>query len=271
MDEQVQSEDGWSTTRKLLCAGVAVCVLGVCGAVLFPLLLVLMVAGAGAASQSAACAPTSGTRQTAITTKDQVADLNPSQMNNAAAVVATGKDMQISDFGIVVALAAASQESDFLNYANDGAGGDLAPNQHDIRRSLQLEHDAVGTDHGSVGIFQQQYPWWGSLRELMDPSRAARKFYQALKKVDRWQRLPVTVAAQRVQASAYPNAYADDEAVARRLLATLSDAVETSTAGATASSHPASDLCGPGSAMDCPATNLPVEQGLTPDARRVVR
>lgn len=262
---------GWSTTRKLTWAGIGVAILSILGVLLFPLMLVLMVAGAGAATQSAACAPTDGSRSSdsAPTTEEKVADLNPDQMNNAAAVVATGRNLDIPNFGIVVALATASQESDFVNYANDGTGADLAPEQHDVDRSLELPHDAVGTDHGSVGIFQQQYPWWGNLNVLMDPQSAARKFYQALKKVDQWRDLPVTVAAQRVQRSAYPGAYADDEPLARQLLATLNDEVATTRGEATAT--PVSNLCGPGSAMSCPPTDLDVEKGLTPDALRVVR
>lgn len=79
-------------------------------------------------------------------------------------------------------------------------------------------HEAVGTDHGSLGIFQQQWPSWGSMRDLMDPAASAGTFYDALTKVPGWQALPVTVAAQSVQSSAYPAAYADDEPLARRLL-----------------------------------------------------
>ena len=83
---------------------------------------------------------------------------------------------------------------------------------------MSLPHEAVGTDHGSLGVFQQQWPWWGTMTELMTPSTAARKFYRALLSRPAWQTQPVTVAAQSVQGSAYPDAYADDEALARQLL-----------------------------------------------------
>jgi len=52
----------------------------------------------------------------------------------------------------------------------------------------------------------------------MDPSRSAGKFYQALLRIPGWERMPVTVAAQAVQHSAFPDAYADDEVLARKLL-----------------------------------------------------
>jgi murein DD-endopeptidase MepM/ murein hydrolase activator NlpD len=112
----------------------------------------------------------------------------------------------------------ASQESGFRNYANDGAGGDLDASQRGIEASLDLPHEAVGTDHGSLGVFQQQWPWWGSMAELMNPTIAARKFYQSLRRVPHWQDLPVTGAGQAVQRSAYPGAYADDEALAVTLV-----------------------------------------------------
>ena len=126
--------------------------------------------------------------------------------------------MRIPRQGIVVALAAASQESRFLNYANDGRGGDLRPDQVGIASSLDLPHQAVGTDHGSLGIFQQQWPWWGSMSELMDPATSASKFYARLVEVPGWESMSVTRAAQAVQRSAYPDAYADDEALAEGLL-----------------------------------------------------
>lgn len=147
-----------------------------------------------------------------------VGSLTPMQMSRAAAVVHAGREMGIPDRGIVVALATASQESGFKVYANDGKGDDLAADQKGIAASLNLPHDAVGTDHGSLGVFQQQWPWWGSMSELMDPATSARKFYQALVQVPGWESLPVTVAAQRVQRSAYPDAYADDQPLAEQLL-----------------------------------------------------
>jgi endonuclease/exonuclease/phosphatase family metal-dependent hydrolase len=160
---------------------------------------------------------------------DAGADLGlaATQWKRASQVVSTGMAMGMSDQGIVVALAVANQESDFTVYANDGRGGDLAPDQHGISRSLHLPHDAVGTDHGSLGVFQQQWPWWGSMEQLMDPAASARKFFEALVKVPGWESLPLTVAAQAVQGSAHPGAYADDEDLARQIYAKLTDTAAT--------------------------------------------
>lgn len=149
------------------------------------------------------------------------ADLSTGELRNARAIVAEGLRMHIPDQGIVVALATARQESGFRNYANDGRGGDLLFLQQGIAASLRLPHEAVGSDHGSLGIFQQQWPWWGSMAELMDPRTSAAKFYRSLLQVPGWEQMPVTVAAQRVQGSAYPAAYADDEPAARALLSRL--------------------------------------------------
>jgi murein DD-endopeptidase MepM/ murein hydrolase activator NlpD len=225
--------------------------------------LVLLVALLGSASGAGACGGQSGVSGGSGGSGALVhaADLSPAQTANATTIVAVGAQLRIPTQGVVVALAAAAQESRFLNYANDGLGGDLAASQAGVARSLQLPHDAVGTDHGSVGVFQQQYPWWGTLEQLMDPAMAAHLFYDALLKVPGWESMPVTVAAQAVQRSAFPDAYADDEPLARELVAQLAGAGNTAV----------SALCGTGLAMDCPPTTLPAEHGLTPDALRVLR
>jgi endonuclease/exonuclease/phosphatase family metal-dependent hydrolase len=172
-----------------------------------------------------------------------IGDLSVSQRANAAAVIAEGRRRRLPDQAIVIALAVASQESRFTNYANDGEGGDLRADQLGIRQSLELPHEAVGTDHGSLGIFQQQWPWWGSMADLMDPTQAAGKFYDVLGRVPGWASMAVTVAAQRVQHSAYPAAYADDEPLARQLLAaaTTTGVEEAALAG---SATPACDQAG---------------------------
>ncbi|RYP88650.1 hypothetical protein EKO23_01810 [Nocardioides guangzhouensis] len=141
-----------------------------------------------------------------------------SQLANAQTVIAVGQGMNVPARGVLIALAAAHQESRFQNYANDGLGRDLEPEQAGVERSLSLPHDAVGSDHGSLGIFQQQWPWWGSIPDLMDPAASSRKFFMRLMSVRGWQEMSVTAAAQAVQRSAYPDAYADDEAIAASLM-----------------------------------------------------
>ena len=215
--------------------GVAAAALLAGGAVLAGIPLILVVMAGGAAHQSTDCLPGMVAGPDgwtgAVPAGATVPGMTPTQIAHAATVVGVGERMGVGAQGIVVALATVSQESSFLNYANDGRGTDLQPDQRDVGASMRLPHDAVGTDHGSLGLFQQQYPWWGSVEELMDPATTARLFYEALVKVPGWHELPVTVAAQRVQASAYPSAYADDEPVARQLLSMLSGAADTNAAG----------------------------------------
>ena len=147
-----------------------------------------------------------GTSDMVVATSVDTSSLDARQRATAAVVINEGRRLRVPTQGIVIALAVANQESRFLNYANDGRGGDLAPDQRGIERSLGLPHEAVGSDHGSLGVFQQQWPWWGAMSDLMNPAQAAGKFYRALLDgVGMGSRMPVTVAAQRVQRSAFPS------------------------------------------------------------------
>ncbi|TIC86376.1 M23 family metallopeptidase [Nocardioides sp. GY 10127] len=149
--------------------------------------------------------------------------LDDSQSSIAATIIAEGRRLGVSARGQVVALAVAAQESRFTVYANDGTG-ELQPDQAGIERSLDLPHTAVGSDHGSLGVFQQQWPWWGSMQELMDPATSARLFYQRLLAVPGWQDMEIGDAGQQVQSSAYPDAYDDDVLLAEALVSSSSSA-----------------------------------------------
>jgi len=71
-------------------------------------------------------------------------------------------------------------------------------------------------DRDSLGLFQQRpSQGWGTPEQILDPVHATNAFYDALVEVDGYQDLPITVAAQEVQRSAYPEAYADHEPEAR--------------------------------------------------------
>jgi hypothetical protein len=77
-------------------------------------------------------------------------------------------------------------------------------------------------DRDSVGLFQQRpSQGWGSRAQLLDPYFATTAFYDSLAKVDGYQTMRVTEAAQRVQRSGFPEAYADHEADARVLASAL--------------------------------------------------
>ncbi|WP_410822292.1 M23 family metallopeptidase [Micromonospora sp. 050-3] len=137
------------------------------------------------------------------------AQYGDTQVRNAAIIIKVGQDMGVPSRGWVVALATAMQESALRNLANSG-----------VPASLALPHEGVGADHDSLGLFQQR-PGWGSVAERLNPAYAARKFYEKLVTVESWQRRPLTVVAQRVQVSAYPDAYAKHEEVASRIVDAL--------------------------------------------------
>ncbi|WP_433116122.1 M23 family metallopeptidase [Micromonospora sp. CA-246542] len=131
------------------------------------------------------------------------------QVRNAAIIIKVGQDMGVPSRGWVIALATAMQESALRNLANK-----------DVPESLSLPHEGVGADHDSLGLFQQR-PGWGSIAERMTPAYTARKFYEKLVKVRSWQRRPLTVVAQQVQVSAYPDAYAKHEELAGKIVDAL--------------------------------------------------
>jgi cell wall-associated NlpC family hydrolase len=125
-----------------------------------------------------------------------VAGYGPTQLANAATIVAIGKQMSIPEQGIVVAIATAMQESSLDN----------------------LDHG----DQDSLGLFQQRpHQGWGTPAQIMNPTNAATQFYQHLLKVPGWQQMSVNDAAQAVQRSATPNAYTQHEQAAREVLDTV--------------------------------------------------
>ena len=123
------------------------------------------------------------------------------QMQNASTIAAVGVKIGVPTFGIEVAEATALQESKLYN--------------------------VTGGDRDSLGLFQQRpSEGWGTAAQIMDTTYSSTAFYEALMKVSNWQSLPLTVAAQDVQHSAYPGAYANHEDEADVLTA-----VFTGTAG----------------------------------------
>ena len=118
--------------------------------------------------------------------------LDAEQMSNAATIAAVGIRRKVDDRAIIVALAVALQESKLRN----------------------LRHLGNDNDHDSLGLFQQRpSQGWGTPAQIMDQRYATDRFYTALTRVKGWERMRVTEAGQRVQRSAYPEAYekwADD-------------------------------------------------------------
>ncbi|MFJ5529925.1 heavy metal transporter [Streptomyces sp. NPDC093261] len=123
-------------------------------------------------------------------------EFTPEQAVNAATISAVGTTRGLPERAVTIALATALQESGLRN----------------------VEHG----DRDSLGLFQQRpSQGWGTEKQIMDPTYAATMFYDHLAKVPDYTRLPLTVAAQRVQRSGYPEAYAKHEPDATLLAAAL--------------------------------------------------
>ncbi|WP_234443095.1 heavy metal transporter [Streptomyces cellulosae] len=123
-------------------------------------------------------------------------EFTPEQAVNAATIAAVGTGRGMPERAVTIALATALQESGLRN----------------------IDHG----DRDSLGLFQQRpSQGWGTPREIMDPAYAAGVFYKHLAKVPDYTDLPLTVAAQRVQRSGFPTAYAKHESDATLLAAAL--------------------------------------------------
>lgn len=78
------------------------------------------------------------------------------------------------------------------------------------------------SDRDSAGIFQQRpSQGWGSVEQVMDPVYASQQFFEHLQQVPNWETMALTVAAQTVQRSAYPDAYAKWKTTAHALASAL--------------------------------------------------
>jgi hypothetical protein len=122
------------------------------------------------------------------------------QAQNAAVIAAVALRKGMPDHAVTIALAASLQESQLRNLSY----GDL----------------------DSVGLFQQRpSEGWGTTSQIMDANYAASAFYDHLARVDGWRTMAVTEAAQLVQHSATPDAYATWEIEARSLARALTGEV----------------------------------------------
>ena len=111
------------------------------------------------------------------------ADLTPEQRQNAGIIVSTARSLNAPPRAWVIALATAMQESNLRNIPYG--------------------------DRDSEGLFQQRpSQGWGTPAEVTDPVHATSTFLQRLLAVPGWDAMALTDAAQIVQRSAFPDAYA---------------------------------------------------------------
>jgi len=95
-------------------------------------------------------------------------------------------------------------------------------------------------DRDSLGLFQQRpSQGWGSPAQVLDPVYSTTIFLDKLLQVPNWDRLPVTVAAQTVQRSAFPDAYAKWEGLAAELVSQLAGVADPTGCGPNTATLPA--------------------------------
>lgn len=184
----------WRRIRRLL---IAVLPLMVVAGLAVALLLALV---GGSGSQEA---PSAGGACPGVAVEGVSAGgpkgLTAEQASNAKTIVAVGRELHVPSYGWVVAVATAMQESNLMNIPYG--------------------------DRDSVGLFQQRTAW-GSAAERLDPAKSARMFYTGgsqgqpgLVDIAGFERMSVTDAAQAVQRSAFPNAYAKWQSLATQVVA----------------------------------------------------
>ncbi|MGY0008014.1 hypothetical protein [Micromonospora sp. I033] len=124
--------------------------------------------------------------------------LSDEQTANAKAIIAATKKAGLPERAAVISIATSLQESKLEN----------------------LGHLGDANDHDSLGLFQQRpSSGWGTPEQITDPEYSTLAFLKGLKQVDGWQDMPLTEAAQTVQVSAYPDAYAQWEQQAADIVA----------------------------------------------------
>ncbi|QIX27689.1 hypothetical protein ncot_14610 [Nocardioides sp. JQ2195] len=123
-------------------------------------------------------------------------ELSLEQAENAALISAIGTRRGLPARAVSIALATAYQESKIVNLE---AG-----------------------DRDSLGLFQQRpSQGWGSREEILNPYYSTNAFYDALVKIDGYEQMRITEAAQLVQRSGFPEAYEDHAEDGRALASAL--------------------------------------------------
>ena len=113
------------------------------------------------------------------TVGDHTVDMSIEQAENAALIAAVAEKRGLPASAVTIAIATAYQESKLRN----------------------LE----GGDRDSLGIFQQRpSQGWGTEEQIMDPTSRPTAFFDALVKIDGYQDMEITDAAQAVQQVGVP-------------------------------------------------------------------
>ena len=115
------------------------------------------------------------------------------QLSNAVKIYNAGRSMGATKNDQIAAIMTAMQESGLVN----------------------LDHG----DLDSVGLFQQRpSQGWGTKSQIMNPTYAAKKFFQTLFNITNRDKMSLGVVCQKVQRSAYPDAYAKHQPAATAMV-----------------------------------------------------
>lgn len=229
MDDVDEETSSW---KKWVIGGIAAVIVIVLGIVAALVVGIAAIAGAGAGCVPAASTSSMSAASSSSTTatpdelevpygSNGTTTLNAKQLANAQAIINRASQRGISPQGIKIALMTALQESKLRMYANST-----------VPESLGYPHEAVGSDHDSVGLFQQRPPGWGSVKELMTIDYSVDAFFggpegpnggspRGLLDITGWETMSPGKAAQTVQVSAFPSAYDKWEPAADLLIQTL--------------------------------------------------
>lgn len=173
----------------------------------------------------------------ATTPTGQVVNPSANQTANVKTILGVVKSLNLNQKAALVALMTALQESNITNLANKNVPISLS----------NPDKQGEAQDHDSVGVFQQRpSTGWSTFGngtsqdivwQLMTVAYSAEAFlgvpdnaklpaglkqpsalHKGLQNVSGWESLPPGVAAQKVQISAFPDAYAKHQAAAQKLI-----------------------------------------------------
>lgn len=217
---------------KVLAAGAAAAALLAPGAGVLGVATLMSPAAAGSGScmwdgQSTSSLGVAGPVPEGLTATNahgETVTLSKQQLARAATIIAVGNQQRIPARGQLIAIMTALTESSLRVLSNTSA----------YPESANIPSDGNGSDHDSVGLFQQRpAAGWGTVDNLMDPVWSSRAFYggpagpnhgspRGLLDIDGWQSMDPGAAAQAVQVSAYPDRYAVNQPVAEKVLSAVS-------------------------------------------------
>ena len=160
-------DDENGSRKKIIIWVVALILVPVVIVAGYTMFLMMAIAGASGGGSSQCTAGSLTTDKLEVqTTGGSTRTLGATELGHAATILSVARSLGVSARGQQIAIMTALQESGLKMYANST-----------VPASLDYPHDAVGSDHDSVNFFQQRVSGWGTVKDLMDPTYAAKAFF----------------------------------------------------------------------------------------------